>query len=92
MLQQIELYCKQHTIETDILTRKYKYLSELIELESKFDREFALQKKDLIENVCKARNAVFHFNRDAAPSREIALRCIKTVEEVLRYFYDDFAE
>lgn len=92
LLNQIEQYCNQHRIEIDILTKKYKYLSELIELESRFDSGFAPLKEELKENVSKARNAALHFNRNAAPNRETALKCIKTVEKALHYFYDDFAE
>jgi len=91
LLNQIEQYCIQHRIETDILTKKYKYLGELIELDSRFDSGFSPLKEELKEKVSKARNAALHFNQNAAPNRETAMKCIETVEKALCHFYDDFA-
>lgn len=92
ILKQIDRYCSQHTIDTDILTRKYKYLSELVDLESRIDDEFAQMKVELNENVCKARNGAVHFRTNVVLNREKALNCIESVEKALHYFYDDFAE
>lgn len=49
-------------------------------------------KAELNENVCKARDGTVHFKGDVVLNRETASKCIKSVEKVLGYFYDDFAE
>ena len=92
LLKQIDQYCNQHTIDMEILTRKYKYLGELVDLESKFDNGFAQMKVELNENVCKARNGAVHFKENVVLNRETAFKCIESVEKALGYFYDDFAE
>ena len=85
LVNQINLFCQSIGLSSKILTDKYKYLKEIIELVKKISKSFP---SDNYENlVIKPRNAIMH-NRDLFPSDDTTEKLIACVERFLcNYHY-----
>lgn len=87
LVNQINQYCQSIGLSPEILTSKYRYLGERIELLRKFG--VSIPNDDYKTQVIDPRNAVMH-NKDVYPSDETTEKLISCVEGLLCHFHDAF--
>lgn len=85
--KQILAYCERKGIKSNIITSKYRYLSDKFNLLSEFDAD--MPKFNYKKAVVEIRNAVVHSN-NTNPSVEETNTLISIVEEVLAHYNKDF--
>lgn len=87
LLDQINQYCHSIGLSPEILTKKYRYLGERIDLLKKIGG--SIPNSDYKALVVDPRNAVMH-NRDVYPSDETTEKLISCVEGFLNHFHDAY--
>lgn len=84
---QVEQYCNSIGLPPTIITKKYRYLGERIELLKEIDKR--MPNEDYRTLVIKPRNSVMH-NSDIYPSDETVDRLIACVEVFLKNYHTSY--
>ena len=86
LINRIKDYCITHNIDDDILLKKYRYLSDLIDLTKNIDLSFSSLDTS---NIAKIRNGIAHPKGNITIGPKESHEVVLKVDCVLKYFYND---
>lgn len=87
LINQIQNYCLQKTMRSDIILNKYRSLGDRFDLMEKIDDNFPLI--NYANSIVRTRNDVVH-NRDTNPSDEKTNALIYAVEKIMEHYHETY--